>query len=196
MQTAMRPDPADDVPPPVLFNPWKHHAGAIRRGIGAVVALGPAALEELARQLFVVGTELMDLYTGPLPPVEIAAGILARLRVGNLLDPGAYRAWLDRDRGYRVLALPADGSAWVLRFGEEGGRHVHVHPGRGTPHTCRVRANVLKTAVLAVAGAAVEGGQPLDVDLINRLRRDHLALSPIRALAEEGGLRAVIQLLR
>ena len=43
-----------------------------------------------------------------------------------------------------------DGSAWVLRQGEEGGRYVHVHPGRRTPPTLRVRATVLKTAVMAL----------------------------------------------
>jgi hypothetical protein len=187
---------AFDVPPPVLFNPWKHHAGALRRRVAEAARAGPEGLAVLAPQLLVIGTELMDLYTGALSPAEIAAGVVAQLRADERLDPEVYRRWLDESRGYRVLTLSDDASSWVLRFGEEGGRYVHVHPGRWTPHTRRVRANVLKTAVLALAQAAAIGADPLDVALINRVRREYLGLSPVPALADEGGLGAVIEALR
>jgi hypothetical protein len=191
----MQPDSAFDVPPPVLFNPWKHHAAALRRRVAEVARAGPAALAELAPQLLVMGTELMDLYTGPLAPAEIAASVIAQLQAEGRLKPGAYREWLEGNRGYRVLTLAADASAWVLRFGEEGGRYVHVHPGRWTPNTRRVRANVLKTAVMALAYAGAHGGDPLDVALINRARREYLGLAPVPALADEGGLGSVIAAL-
>jgi hypothetical protein len=191
-----QPAPAFDVPPPVLFNAWKHHAGALRRRIAEGANAGPEGLAPLAPQLLVIGTELMDLYTGDLSPAEIGAGVVACLRQEGRLDAEVYRPWLEEDGGYRVLTLPADGSAWVLRFGEEGGRYVHVHPGRWTPHTRRVRANVLKTAVMALAHAAAFGADPLDVALINRVRREHLGLAPVPALADEGGLGAVIEVLR
>jgi len=187
---------ADDVPPPVLFNAWKHHAAAIRRRVAEVACAGPAALAGLAPQLLVIGTELMDLYTGPLSPAEVAAGVLGQLQADGRLDLAAYRDWLEGNRGYRVLTLPADASAWVLRLGAEGGRYVHVHPGRRTPHTRRVRANVLKTAVMVLAHAGAHGGDPLDVALVNRARRDYLGLAPLPALAGEGGLGAVIEALR
>jgi hypothetical protein len=183
---------AFDVPPPVLFNAWKHHAGALRRRVAETARAGPDGLATLAPQLLIIGTELMDLYTGALSPGEIGAGVIAQLRADGRIDPEVYRNWLGENRGYRVLTLPADESAWVLRFGEEGGRYVHVHPGRWTPHTRRVRANVLKTAVLALAS----GADPFDVALINRVRREFLDLAPIPALADEGGLREVIEVLR
>jgi hypothetical protein len=192
----MSPESAFDVPPPVLFNPWKHHAGAIRCRIADVAAAGPAALPDLAPQLLVIGSELMDLYSGPLSPADIAGGVVAQLQADGRLDPAAYRDWLEGNRGYRALTLPPDASVWVLRFGEEGGRYVHVHPGRWTPNTCRVRANVLKTAVMVLAYAGVHGGDPLDVALINRVRWEYLDLSPVPALADEGGLGAVIERLR
>jgi hypothetical protein len=185
---------AFDVPPPVLFNSWKHHAGALRRRIAESARADPDGLSALAPQLLVIGTELMDLYTGALSPGEIGAGVVSQLCADGRLDPGAFRNWLDEGRGYRVLTLPADESAWVLRFGEEGGRYVHVHPGRRTPHTQRVRANVLKTAVLALAAAS--GADPFDVALINRVRREFLGLAPVPAVADEGGLREVIEVLR
>jgi hypothetical protein len=192
----MQPESAFDVPSPVLLNAWKHHAGALRRRIADAARAGPGALAELAPRLLVIGTELMDLYTGLLAPAEVAAGVIAQLSAEGRLEPSTYREWLEGNRGYRVLALPADGSAWVLRFGEEGGRYVHVHPSRWTPHTRRVRANVLKTAVMALAYAGAHGGDPLDVALINRARRDYLGLAPLPRLADEGGLGAVIAALR
>ncbi len=190
--TAMRPD-ADDVPAPMLFNLWKHHAGTIRRRIAAVAGGQPAALEQIARQLVKIGTELMDLYIGSLAPVEIAEGLRAQLQAAGVLDPAAYRTWLDANRGYRILSLPADNSAWVLRLGDDIGRHVHVHPGRWTPHTRRVRSTVLKTAILVLAAAGEAG--PLDVTRINQLRRDYLGLPPIAAVADQGGLREAIAIL-
>jgi hypothetical protein len=192
----MQPESAFDVPSPVLFNPWKHHAGALRRRVAEVARAGPAALAGLAPQLLVMGTELMDLYTGPLSPADVAAAVLAQLQVEGRLEAGAYRDWLEANRGYRVLTLPGDGSAWVLRFGEESGRYVHLHPGRWTPNTRRVRANVLKTAAMALAYAGAHGGDPRDVALINRVRREYLGLAPVPALADEGGLAAVIAVLR
>jgi hypothetical protein len=192
----MQPRSADDVSPPVLFNPWKHHAGAIRRRIAATARAGPTAVAELAPRLLVIGTELMDLYTGPLSPADVAAGVIGQLAQEGRLDVAPYRGWLEGNRGYRVLTLPQDASAWVLRLGDEGERHVHVHPGRWTPNTRRVRANVLKTAVMALAYAGALGGDPLDVALINRVRCEHLGLAPVPALAGEGGLGAVIEALR
>ncbi len=56
-----------EAPPPVLFNAWKHHAGALRHRIAETARAGEAALEPLARQLVVIGNELMDLYTAGLP---------------------------------------------------------------------------------------------------------------------------------
>src|SRR5438105_2685023 len=112
-----QPESAFDAPPPVLFNAWKHHAGALRRRIAETSRAGPEGLAALAPQLLVIGTELMDLYTGALWPVEIGAGVVAQLHADDRLDPDVYRRWLEENRGYRVLTLPEDASAWVLRFG-------------------------------------------------------------------------------
>jgi hypothetical protein len=184
------------VPPPVLFNTWKHHAGALRCRIAEYAARDEAALAALAGELVVLGGQQMDLYVGRSSPAEIAALILTKLAGDALLAPDAYRAWVEADGGYRVLTLP-DGCNWVLRMGEEDGRYVHVHPGRWAPQTRRVRANVLKTAVLVLADAARHGGDPLDLARVNRLRVEHLGLAPMgRALDGEHGLGEVIDLLR
>jgi hypothetical protein len=83
----------------------------------------------------------------------------------------------------------------VLRHGEEEGRYVHLHPGRWVPQTRRVRANVLKTAVLALAWVGVHGGDPLDLAVLNRVRQQYLGLAPVGRLLPEQGLGEAIALL-
>jgi hypothetical protein len=184
-----------DVLDPVLFNPWKHHAEFLRQCIRAAISGGEPALGELAGQLVVVGTELMDLYTGSLTPAEIAAQVVARLQADDRLEREAYRAWLLGHGGYQVVPFD-DGSRWVLRLGDEGGRYVHVHPARWAPQTRRVRANVLKTAVLAAAYAGVHDGDPRDRALLNRVRQTYLGLAPLgKELAENQGIGGVLAVL-
>jgi hypothetical protein len=180
---------------PVHFNSWKHHAAALRERI-ALVVRGQTTLDELCRGLAVIGSELMDLYTGVLSPVEIGDRVIAALEQGNHLSPEAYRLWLEANGGYQVLDFSEDSSRWILRLGEPQGRYVHVHPGRWTPHTIRVRANVLKTAVMVVAVARAQGKDPLELALINQVRTDYLGYSPIKNLRGAGGIRGTIEVLR
>jgi hypothetical protein len=180
----------------VLLNTYKHHAGALRQRIGAAVAGGDAGLRDLAGRLVVIGAELMDLYHGRFTPAEIAAKVVAALEGDGRLALDAYRAWIDASGGYGVVALEDD-SRWVLRLGDESDRYIHVHPGRWAPQTRRVRANVLKTAVMVLAYTGVHGGDPLGRLLVNHVRREYLGLAPVgRDLAGDEGAGGVIDLLR
>jgi hypothetical protein len=197
----MEPDRSDhgsdtDVPFPVLFNTWKHHAGALRRRLADVRAAGVAALGVLPEQLLVMGTELMDLYTGTLTPAEIGARVLDALRAEDRLTWPKYHPWVEQNGGYRMLTFAEDGSQWVLRAGAEDDRYVHLHPGRWTPHTRRVRANVLKTALMVLAYTAVNGGDPRDVAVINRVRQQYLGMAPIRELMGDQGLGVILDVLQ
>jgi hypothetical protein len=185
-----------EVPPPVLFNVWKHHAGALRHHVSLAAGEGEPGLAALAGQLVVIGSELMDLYTGPLTPRRIADEVVAGLDAAGLLDADAYRRWIEESGEYAVVELPGDGSRWVLRRGKEAERYVHVHPGRWAPQTRRVRANVLKTAVMALALAQAIGGDPFDVGLVNEARRRYLGLSPVPSVGGQEGLGALLAALR
>jgi len=165
-------DMLEFVPEPILFNAWKHHAGFLRQSVAAAVSDGPVAVRQLPRQLAVVGDELMHLYTGHLSPRTIALRVLDQLRADNRQSLHSFRQWLATGAGYQVLTLAPDGSCWVVRMGESD-RYVHVHPGRRTPDTRRVRANVLKTAIMVSAHVGVHGGDPLDVVLINHVRNEY-----------------------
>jgi hypothetical protein len=144
----------------------------------------------------VVGTKLMDLYHGPFSPREIGEKVLADLKRGRRDTPEAFRAWVEAAGGYRVTEFPEDTSRWVLRHAQED-QFVHVHPARYSPFTVRVRANVLTTAVMALAYAGVHGGDPLDRKVVNAVRRDHLGLAPVgRDPSGDEGIGSVIALLR
>jgi hypothetical protein len=186
-----------EAPAPVLLNTWKHHAAALRLEIAKTVQAGASALDELASRLIVIGTELMDLYIGRLTPAEIGANVLAQLQSDNRLVLPAYRAWLAASGSYGVLTFAEDASRWVLRLGDETDRYIHVHPARWAPATCRVRANVLKTAVMVLAHAGIHGGDPMERTLVNAIRAKYLELAPVgRDISGSEGLGSVMKLLR
>lgn len=188
----MPPTAPWDVPPPVLFNAWKHHAGALRQRIAATTA---ETLAPLASSLVVIGTQLMDLYTGDLVPRDIAAQVVAHLEAEARFAPEPYRAWVAGQGGYGMVTL-SDGSAWCLRAGSEE-LYVHVHPGRHVANTCRVRANVLKTAVMVLAYVGVHGGDPLQRATLNSVRQTYLDLEPLGSTPDtERGLGEIVALLR
>jgi hypothetical protein len=182
---------------PVKLNTWKHHAGALRARIAAIAARGPAGLVEMGTRLAVLGARLMDLYTGALSPCDLSNWVVEELRRIDRLDLERYRAWLMEAEDYVVFTHPADGSRWVLRLGDERGRYVHLHPGRWSPHSARVRANVLKTAFLVQIHVRLFGGDPMDRAVINEVRREYLQLSPLGDDPEGGlGLGAILAILR
>ncbi|MBL8794861.1 MAG: hypothetical protein JNM56_13210 [Planctomycetia bacterium] len=186
-----------EAPSPILFNAYKHHAGILRQRIQQTVAAGPAGLDDFARELVVLGTELMDLYHGRCTPTEVGEQVLVRLSADQRFAFPEFRDWISAGGGYQVIELPVDQSRWVLRLGEEGGRYVHLHPGRWSPQTCRVRANVLKTALLVLADVGLHGGEPLALPRVNAVRQRYLGLAPLgRDLSGNQGIGEIIGLLQ
>jgi hypothetical protein len=182
-------------PDPVLLNTWKHDAGAIRAQIALAVGTGERGLDELSQKLAVIGADLMDLYLGALSPQEIGNQIIASLQGSNRLAQDPYTSFLNANGGYQATTI-SDGSRWILRQGECHGRYVHVHPARWSPQTLRVRANVLKTAILTLALAGVRGTDPVEVAVINEARQGFLSFSPISALKDGQAIRRIIGALR
>lgn len=185
---------AHTVPPPVLFNAWKHHAGWVRGRIAQAAGEGEAGLNELAAAVVVTGTKLMDFYTGRLSPWQVGERVLAQLREAGRLDPEAFGAWLNFLGGYAVVDLPDDESRWVLRAGD-GERYVHLHTARYSPHSLRVPGITLKTAVVSNALALSRGLAVADLGTVNEARKRFLDLPPVVKLTTDGGLGEVLRLL-
>jgi hypothetical protein len=136
----------------------------------------------------------MDLYTGGFTPEQIGERVVNDLKSAGRLEFDALTNWLQSQGEYALWELP-DGSKWTIRLGPVDGRYLHLHPGRWVPHTMRVQANALKSAVVAHAHARLMGGKATDLSVLNEARRVYLGLLPVRTLTGDGGLGAAIAAL-
>jgi len=184
----------DDLPHPALLNTWKHHAGWIRDRIAVAARSGAESVAALPAEMAVVGTRLMDLYTGAFTPAAVAECVFADLKARGLFEFEPLAAWLAERGAYAMTELP-DGSKWTIRLGPAAGRYLHLHPGRWVPHTMRVQANTLRSAVVAHAHAQLTGRDARDLTVVNDARTLYLGLLPVRELTDDGGLGAVIAAL-
>ncbi len=178
------------IPEPFMLNPWKHHLGHIRQQIATTAAAGEAALSRLVPQLVILGNDVTDLYLGPLSIPTLLSHLYHHLIRTGRLEPTAYAAWLAANGGYQVVAAP-DGSRWTLRLGYDAHaseRYVHLHPGRYSPGTIRVRAMVLRNAIVIATYARIQSASVDDLALLNAARAKYLALPPVPTLNPQEGL--------
>jgi hypothetical protein len=183
---------AHTVPPPVLFNAWKHHAGWVRSRIATVS--DEAGVKALADEVVVVGTKLMDFYTGVLSPWVVAERVIGQLRDAGTFDGSAFTEWVRAGDGFRLVVLADDQSRWVLRAGSDE-RYVHLHTARYSPHSLRIPGISLKTAIVANALAHVRGLGMADLATVNEARKRFLDLPPVAKLTDDAGLGEVVRLL-
>lgn len=169
------------------FNTLKHHLGSLHAFIAEQKA---DHLSEAAQTLKTLGGSQMDLYTGELSVAQIFSETAAQLRAQQLLEPAAFKTFLG-ESGFRSIVL-SDTSVWVLRFGEDDQQFVHLHPARYSPHTIRVKASTLKTAVLC----SCAGVDCNDRESVSRLRTTYLDLPPLASAGDAQQLHKIGALLR
>jgi hypothetical protein len=83
----------------------------------------------------------------------------------------------------------------VLRLGEQPERYVHIHPGRYSPHTIRVKAGALKTAIALSVWMKLYNHGELTVELLNYVRKDVLTASPVKSLTAVEGFVKLFKLV-
>lgn len=164
------------VTPPFTFNVQKHHAGALYDFIQSY----DQPLEELHLELQAIGSALMDLYYGPLSVIQICTEIKANLHDSGQWNKEAFLSWLNTNDGFQSLHL-TDGSAWVLRQGEDSERYIHIHPGRYSPNTMRIKAGTLMTAIGIAIYHQANPRQAIDLATLNQIRSIYLKLSPVKS---------------
>jgi len=181
------------VPLPINFNCWKHHVGFIRKQIESVREI--IELEELKVYLLKIGESQMDLYFGGYTPVKISEQILDYLYQKKILSFNQYQDWLTKDeKDYQLVELK-DKSIWTLRLGEDVSRYVHIHPGRYSPHTIRVKATTLKTVILVLCSEKIGEIKTIETQTINQIRKKYLNEPPIKSYSSASGLGRLIDLL-
>lgn len=179
-------------PEPILFHPLKHHLQYIRFYIKTA---GISSKAEIIAALQTIGASQLDLYTGELDPQQIAIETIAYLEQHDLLSPKDYSTYLAaRAADYRVIRL-SDNTDWVLRWGVQLNRYVHLHPARYARNTIRIKATSLKTAIATLI-FSYRTGSEVDLHLVNKARTEWLGLSQIKYLPVNEGLGRVINLLK
>lgn len=163
------------VPSPFIFNVQKHHAGALYDFIQAY----DRPLEQLYQEVITIGGALMDLYYGPLAVEQICTETRLILQNANLWEKQAFHSWLKTNGGFQALTL-SDGSTWVLRWGEDPQRHIHIHPGRYSSTTMRIKAGTLMTGIGIAIYRKQNPEQGINRTVLNQIRSTYLKLSPVK----------------
>ena len=180
------------IPPPINLNCWKHHAGFIKKQIESVKET--KVLDQLKVYLLKIGESQMDLYFGEYSPAKISEQLLNYLHSKKILSSRQYKDWLSKDgKDYQLVELK-DKSIWTLRLGDDVSRYVHIHPGRYSPYTVRVKATTLKTAILVLSSEKIGEIKTIETKTVNQIRKKYLDEPPLKSLSSASGLGKLLEL--
>jgi len=182
------------IPPPINLNCWKHHAGFIKKQIESVKEIKD--LDQLKVCLLKIGESQMDLYFGEHSPAKISEQIVDYLHSKKTLSSRQYQDWLSKEGEKYHLVELKDKSIWTLRLGDGVSRYVHIHPGRYSPHTVRVKATTLKTAIFALCSERIGEIMTIETQTANQIRKKYLDEPPLKSFSSASGLRRLVDLLR
>jgi hypothetical protein len=181
------------IPEPFQFNPLKHHLSQIREFISTWLAEGnKSEIKDLVRELKHIGTSVMDVYSGSLSMNEIYEEVVEFLLKENLSDIKRFSAWTGTNlNDFRLITI-SDSSQWMMKFHDNEKRFVHFFPARQSPHSFRVKANTLKSAIIYYI---IIGKDFITREDLNR-GRSMLGLSPVKNTAEAEAITEMIEILR
>ncbi len=137
----------------------------------------------------------MDLYLGKYSPEEISDQILNIIHQHKINSAEHYKEWLGRENKHYRLVKMKDKSVWTLRLGDNAKRYIHIHPGRYSPHTVRVKATTLRTAIFILCFKQIDKTTVLETEKINVIRTRYLNEPPIKSFSKAFGLKKLIDLL-
>ena len=180
---------------PLTLNCWKHHAGFIKKQI-EIYRREKISVEELQKTLLVIGESQMDLYVGELYPQKICDEIVSKLKSTGKLAFEAYKKWLfEKGHEYKLVEI-SDNSVWALRLGKQEERYVHIHPGRYSPVTLRVKALTLKAAIVVLIINYEKKSLLMDTSQINEVRKKILNSPPVKKVSSNSAVVRVINILK
>jgi hypothetical protein len=181
------------IPEPFLFNPLKHHLRFIKEFTNLMIdAESDDNIRNLTRELKHLGSSVMDIYTGSLSINNICREAEEFLEKKSILKKESFSLWTGVNaNNFRIIPL-SDGSRWTLKYHDNEVRFAHIFPARNSPHTFRVKANTLKSAILYFI---IIGKDFITGDDLNRVR-SLLVLSPVKDTADTEAITEMIEILR
>ena len=185
--------PESTIPDPFQFNPLKHHLSFIREFISWNSSEEKGIdVRTLVKEVRHIGTSVMDVYTGSLSVQEICSEINDYLQNNKLDRMNSFSEWTGTGYGdFKTITL-SDKSVWTFKYNSDKKRFVHLFPARLSPHSFRVKANTLKSAVLYYI---IIGKDFISCDDLNNARQ-YLGLSPVKDTAETEAITEMIEILR
>jgi hypothetical protein len=183
----------DLIPHPLLFNPLKHHLGFIRTFIDENSNnIKSATGNTIIRELKQLGGSVMDIYSGQLTHNEICDELLCYLKTKNLLEKEKLSSWAGGDpNDFKTIYL-SDGSQWVLKYSDNEQRFVHSFPARFSPHSFRIKANTLKSAILYQIFIGKDFITEEDLNTARAMG----GLSPVKDVFDAEAITEMIEILR
>jgi hypothetical protein len=183
--------PEPKISPPLLFNPLKHHLGFIKEYISDKTKT-QTDTQTVLKDLKHLGGSLMDVYSGTLTPENIVEEINNFLKSNNLTGREIFRGWAGiNTKDFKTIKL-SDDSLWVLKYFDNEIRFVHTFPARYSPHSFRVKANTLKSAIQYVTFI----GKDLVTEDDLNMARAVSGLSPIKDVVDTEAITEMIEILR
>jgi hypothetical protein len=181
------------ISPPFLFNPLKHHLGVLKEFILTNQSIhGSVPDDSVIKAIKHLGGSVMDIYTGKLSVPEILTGTKDFLEEKKIIERSSFLGWAGRDiNGYRIIEL-SDESHWTLKFHNSETSYIHIFPARYSPHSFRVKANTLKSAVLYII---CSGKDLITEEDLNRARAVS-GLSPVKDVIDSESITEMIEILR
>ena len=181
------------IPEPFQFNPLKHHLFYIKEFIfNRLAEENEINVKSLVKELKHIGTSVMDVYSGRLTVNDICKEVTEFLISKKLAGNRVFSDWTGKNfNDFRTITL-SDTSKWMLKFHDNKSRYVHLFPARLSPHSFRVKANTLKSAILYYI--------IIGKDYISRKDLNHarslLGLSPVKDPSEAEAITEMIEILR
>jgi len=169
----------------ILFHHFKHHLNHLAAWIAANKGNVDA---EIILAVKTLGSSQLDMYHGDLSVDEIKQQTINFLQSKAINNKEEYRLWIGE--GYKLFTL-SDGSSFTMRYLEHD-KPVHIHPGRHVLHTVRIKANALKSAVCYLL---ISDDVNINIEQLNHIRKQHLALSPIAGKQDIAEIIKAIRLL-
>lgn len=181
------------IPEPLQFNPLKHHLAYIRDFISLKLDDdGKIEIPALVREISHIGSSVMDVYTGSLPVRDVNHEVINYLKINELDTIRNFCSWAGNTfHDFRTVTL-SDTSCWMLKYNNDERRFVHLFPARLSPHSFRVKANTLKSAVLYYILIGKDFITREDLNTARKL----LELSPVRTTADAEAITEMIEVLR
>lgn len=143
--------------------------------------------DKVYAELLCIGSNLLDLYCGKLSVNKICAECIDFLHKNNITGKDDFISWL-KPYEYRKIEL-SDHSFWVIKKGLDPLHFVHIHPGKQSAHTLRVRATTLKTVLaIQIHSIPIQKEMNKNLETVNTIRTKYLKLSSVKALHEGKGI--------